>query len=331
MSLSSVDAAAPRFDETVLCTTVLGGAEIFTLERMCLAAPAGLLHCNEALAAQIRRDPAYDAIPLRVHPCLDALSEKIDFRNIETGVNGLQDVLMRGGILLGNLRAASLTLNRSVARRNDAFVHDNSHYLNVKARALIAGIVAASRRTFFPCEHSTLRVPFRKRLSHRMQVEYFADYVPLPQLEEEPPRRLNVAMIGRIEPAKNQKLGVAIADELARHFDAVHLTLLGARSDEAYCAAVLDHGSYHAALSVSQEQLPRSSVPDFLSGQHLVLHTSVAESLPLVLFEANRRGIPFFALPVGGIPEVLPRQYWLNHDTRRSVETLMKALGRPNT
>jgi glycosyltransferase involved in cell wall biosynthesis len=310
----------------VLCTTVLGGAEIFALERLLEGDPTDVvLHCNSQLAGIIRKDERYRKIEVMSQVGLDGLASHITVANIATGVDSLRPLLKKGQVLLGNLRAAALMLHPAAARRNDAFIHDNSHYLNLKARVLIAFIVARSRMTFFPCHHSTLRVPFRRLLSPRMAVDYFGSFRPLSDRRSPWPACLKMAVVGRIEPAKNQLLALAIANRLARDGIGVQLTLVGSRSDMAYYSDILA-AARHPAVELAQQEVPRSGIPALLLQQDMVVHTSIAESLPLVLFETNSLGVPFFALPVGGIPEVLPKKYWLDVDVDKSVRQIAGAL-----
>ena len=310
----------------VLCAGVLGGAEIFTLERL-LEGESGdvVLHCNSTLARRIKQDDQYAKLLVMSEVCLDGLASHITAANIASGVGGLRSILEKGGALLGNLRAAAMMLHPAVARRNDAFIHDNSHYLNLKARTLIALIVLRSVKTFFPCHHSTLRLPFHRLLLPRIVIDYFGSFGPLTDTRRPRPELLKMAVVGRIEPAKNQMLALDIANRLAGNGTRVHLTLLGSRSNVAYYSDLMA-AARHPALELTQQEVPRSEIPDLLQKQDMIVHTSIAESLPLVLFEANSLGVPFFALPVGGIPEILPKKYWLDVDIEESVRQIGNTL-----
>jgi len=123
---------------------------------------------------------------------------------------------------------------------------------------------------------------------------------------------LHILTIGRIGPDKNQLGAVQIATALARRFERVHLTLLGEVMDERYFESLSRAAAPHVELC--QQQVPHSKVPEILKGHDLVIHTSLIESLPLVLFEANACGVPVFAFPAGGIPEVLSERYRLEAD-----------------
>jgi glycosyltransferase involved in cell wall biosynthesis len=304
----------------------LGGAEIFTLERMLQGdSDDDILYCNSQLAESIRRDVRYSGLVVRSEACLDGLAHKTTIANILDGVRMLRPILEDGGVLFGNLRAAAMLLHPAIALRNEAFIHDNSHYLNLKARILMALVVALSTKTSFACRHSTLRVPFHQLLSRRMAIDYFGSYRLLDNSRGTRPTCLKMAVIGRIEPAKNQRLAFDIANRLAVDFTRVHLTLVGAPSDLAYYSEIMV-ADRHPALELTQQEVPRGQMPALLQKQDLVVHTSIAESLPLVLFEANTLGVPFFALPVGGIPELLPNEYWLDMDVEESVRKISKTL-----
>jgi glycosyltransferase involved in cell wall biosynthesis len=300
--------SAPSWKCVVLCSTMLGGAEVFTLERMREIAGARL-HCNESLGRLVRNEPRYAGIAMEVEPALEGLAHSISLRWLTEGARALSPLLGNGGILLANLRAASLQLASAHARRNLAFIHDNAHYLNRKARLLVALIVARSPVVFFPCRHSTFGIPWHALLRRHLAVEYFDVFrEPVGGGRVEAP--LRVACVGRISPDKNTLGAVRIANALARRVGAVRLALLGNVLDARYAARLGAEATTQVELSL--RQVPRSEMSSILRQQHLVLHASRIESLPLVLFEANACGVPFFAAPSGGIPEVLPERFLID-------------------
>jgi glycosyltransferase involved in cell wall biosynthesis len=306
----------------ILCSLILGGAEIFTLERLLQGgADCMILHCNSELALNIFNDKRYSSVKVISEPGLDGLASNFTFTNLICAVISMRPVIEMGGALLGNLRAASMMLHPAVARRNDAFIHDNSHYLNLKARILMAFIIVRSRRTFFPCRHSILRVPFYRLLLSRIVVDYFETFHSFNSIKISKQACLNIAIIGRIEPEKNQKLAMAIVNHLASSGAAINFTLIGSRAHKSYYDEIIAMEN-NPAVKLTQIEVLRSEIPSLIKKQDLILHTSIAESLPLVLFETNMLKIPFFALPVGGIPEVLPDKYWLNVDVEKSVQKI---------
>ena len=149
------------WDQVVLCSTFLGGAEIYSLERMRADAQEAVLHCNPSLAAVVRGDSRYDTIEVATYPCLEPLAKRISWGTMRAASRGMSTLLRQRSTLLGNLRAASIQLVAPSARENCAFIHDNANYLNFKARLLITLIVARSRTVFFPCLHSAERVPLK--------------------------------------------------------------------------------------------------------------------------------------------------------------------------
>lgn len=294
------------WNNVVLCSALLGGAEIFALERLLACGGDAVLRCNPSLRELVRSDDRYRTIQVESVASLEPLALKINWRNMRRGATELSGVLRGGGVLLGNLRAASMQLASPWAGRNTAFVHDNTHYLNAKTRGLIALAGLRSRRLMFPCHHSSAKLPLLRLLEHKLQVEYFADYQDA-VCEKKVPRAgtLRIVNVGRIGPDKNQSLAMDVAGELARHFKKVELTLVGTVVDQQYLRDILSRAE-PGRLSVSTRQVHRSDIPDTLQQHHLVLHTSLIESLPLIMFEAGAAGVPFFAIGAGGIAELLP-------------------------
>jgi glycosyltransferase involved in cell wall biosynthesis len=293
------------WNDVVLCSPLLGGAEIFALERLVALGSSGLLRCNRSLHELIVADARYRAIPVEVVTSLEALALKVDVRNMRRSAAELSTSLRRGGVLLGNLRAASVQLASPWAHRNTVFIHDNTRDLNAKARWLVVLAALRSRRLMFPCRNSDAQLPLRRLLAHKLGVEYFAECRVAAGVKVPRSGTLRIANVGRIGPDKNQQLAAGIAAALARHFERVELTLLGTVLDAGYLQGILDRTG-PGNVSVSTRQVHRSQIPEALRQHDLVLHTSLIESLPLVMFEAGAADVPFFAVDAGGIAELLP-------------------------
>lgn len=313
------------WNSVVLCSPLVGGAEIFALERLVALGGDAVLHCNPSLHELISADSRYRAVRVVPVASLEALALKIEVRSVRHGAAELAPGLRRGGMLLGNLKAASVQLASPWAHRNTVFIHDNTHYLNTKARWLITLAALRSQRAMFPCHHASTRLPLRRLLAHKLGVEYFAECVSAACRKVPRTDTLRIANVGRIGPEKNQQLAVAIAKALARHFARVELTLLGAVVDPSYLHAVLQ-GVQLRNLSVSTRQVQRSDVPNTLRQHDLVLHTSLIESLPLIMFEAGAAGVPFFAVDTGGIAEVLPRHRLIAPDPCAAAASIIAQL-----
>lgn len=313
------------WNDVVLCSTLLGGAEIFALERLLVLGDNSVLRCNPSLGALIAADARYRGLRMESVASLEALAMTIDGRNLRRGAAELSLALRRGSVLLGNLRAASLQLASPWAHRNTMFIHDNTHHLNTKARWLVALAALRSKRVMFPCRHSAAQLPLRRLLAHKLGVEYFADFHSATARKVPRTATLRIANVGRIGPDKNQQLAVSIAAALCRHFAQVELTLLGTVVDAGYMHRMLECAT-PSNLSVHTRQVHRSQVPDTLQQHDLVLHTSLIESLPLVMFEAGAAGVPFFAVDAGGIAELLPRDRLVEPDPVAAAASLIAQL-----
>lgn len=135
---------------------------------------------------------------------------------------------------------------------------------------------------------------------------------------------VRIATVGRIGPDKDPALAARVGLAIADLMGPVELTLLGDIVNPRYASQVMAMARHD--LRIVQLRLSHEEVVPFLSKQHLVLHTSPIESLPLVLFEANAAGVPFFALPVGGIPEVLPPPFLLPSEPIRAAHQIARMI-----
>ena len=315
------------WDKVVLCSNILGGAEIFTLERMLAKKETASLYCNGILMKLILADDRYKAINVIECRCLNRLASQINLLHIRTAACGLSPLLERGEVVLGNLRAASVQVASEFASRNAAFIHDNTSILNIKTRVMISLIGLRSRLLLFPCQHSSGNLPFRRLFQTKLAFEYFSSYK---MLTPKPPRirdTLRIINVGRIEANKNQLLTLQIASKLASAFSRIEITLLGNPGDQSYLR-FLENQNLPVNLTFVQREVRRSEVPTVLTEHDLVLHTSLIESLPLALFEANDSGVPFFAIGSGGIPEVLPVEYIIDRDPQTAATQISKFISR---
>lgn len=313
------------WNDVVLCSPLLGGAEIFALERLVALDGNGVLRCNPSLHELIVADTRYRALRVEPVASLEALALKIDARNMRRGAAELSATLRRGDVLLGNLRAASVQLASPWAQRNTVFIHENTRDLNAKARWLVALTALRSRRVVFPSRDADVRLPLRRLLAHKLRVEYFADCRIAACKKVLRTGTLRIANVGRIGPDKNQQLAASIAQVLAGHFERVELTLVGSVIDAGYLRRILD-GVERRNLSVSTCQVHRSDIPDTLRQHDLVLHTSLIENLPLVMFEAGAAGVPFFAVDSGGIAELLPRRRLVESEPQAAAASILAQL-----
>lgn len=155
-------------------------------------------------------------------------------------------------------------------------------------------------------------------------MEYFDEFFPLKN-EKIKGKRINIATIGRIEKNKNPSQAVDISIELARHGFNVRLMLMGRVTNQEYYQSLIKRGRDNN-VKIKNIETSRTGVLKLLPYQDFVLHTSHIESLPLVLFESNIAGVPFFSIPAGGIPEILPVDYHLNDDPKVAAHQIIKKL-----
>lgn len=114
-------------------------------------------------------------------------------------------------------------------------------------------------------------------------------------------RPLRLVAIGTLEPRKNQAYLLDVLDQALRRGARLHLTLIG-------------DGPDRKALEERVQALKLAQVVEFagrvanagatLGGYDACIHTARIENLPLTLIEAMAHGLPLFACPVGGIPDV---------------------------
>ena len=125
--------------------------------------------------------------------------------------------------------------------------------------------------------------------------------------------RLIISNVGHVDERKNQQLLLQIAHELlSRKITDFTVWLIGdgpKRADyeqEAKKLGLTDHVTFYGQHAAPWELVARSD---------LYIHTALNDNCPYTLVEAFAVGTPVLALPVGGIPEMLPDGFGALHGT----------------
>lgn len=135
--------------------------------------------------------------------------------------------------------------------------------------------------------------------------------------------------IGTLEPRKNQRFLLEVLHHARQLGHPYRLTLVGDGKDFAALTALA------AKLSLSQFVTFAGNVPNAakLLPQHKVyVHGAHMESFGIVLVEAMAAGLPVFAAPVGGIPEVfsdgVEGHHWSLRDPEGAARQLISVLSK---
>ena len=136
--------------------------------------------------------------------------------------------------------------------------------------------------------------------------------------------------VGSLEPRKNQLGLLDLFATIHSQYPPARLVLIGdgpARGDVEQKIADLNLGAAVKLLG------HRRDVPALLPLADLYLHYAALENCPLALIEAARAGLPFAAVPAGGVPELqraLDCRYDLHpHDLRASMDNIRPLLDGP--
>lgn len=131
--------------------------------------------------------------------------------------------------------------------------------------------------------------------------------VNLRQLDRPTSERLIISNMGYVDERKNQKLLLEIGRELRnRGIDGFAIWLIGdgpKRAEYTRLANELDltdHVTFYGHQTASWKLVAQSD---------LYVHTALNDNCPFSIVEAFAVGTPVLALPVGGIPEMLPEGF----------------------
>ena len=164
-----------------------------------------------------------------------------------------------------------------------------------------------------------------------LRCEVIPNFITDP-LNAGPPQKMSADLInvGTFEPRKNQSF---ILDLLAAARQRGHLLT----------ATLIGDGPTRREIEAKADRLSLNDQVRFLGhvqhaatkmrGHRAYIHAARVENLPFVLLEAMARGLPIFAPPVGGIPEIyqdgVEGQYLSLDDPIDSAAKVLKVLTNP--
>ena len=303
-----------KYSNIILVSPYVGGAEIFCLTKCVEQKWSGKIIINTRLKLKIDEHPEFSLINFVLCTGLDSLAEKINFFSIRNAYSAIKNIDKGSRILLGNTRAGSMSIGSVLGNSHtyDCFIHDNIKDSNISFKILMFFISWNCKKLFFPCKFTLPKSIIKFFFSVKFSVAYFdkvrSNIICCSIL----PNEITVLIIGRIEPNKNQMRAIEILKNLP--VKNIKIKLIGSIHDYLYYSSVINK-SKSFNFNITQDFVSRSEVLASIKHCDFVLHTSLIEALPLVLFETLSKNKPFFAYGIGGIPEVLQPEYILDESS----------------
>jgi glycosyltransferase involved in cell wall biosynthesis len=119
------------------------------------------------------------------------------------------------------------------------------------------------------------------------------------------PAGLNLLYVGRIDPAKGVGFILEMLAELSSRFS-FHMTLVGAGSD---LSALQSRYGMHKWLTITGH-VPAEDVGTYMANADLLVVPSLwRENSPLVVYEAISLGLPILASDIGGLAELVEKDF----------------------
>lgn len=187
--------------------------------------------------------------------------------------------------------------------------------------ARVDGIVYVSRHMQ---EQVEARVPAARGIPARALPNFLAEQPARPVA---PKPDAELITIGTLEPRKNQAFLLRVLAAARDLGSRLRLDIVGDGPDRAALVAL-------AAQLDLQDQVRflgfRPDASALLEGHLAYVHAATMESLSIALVEGLRAGLPLFAAPRGGVPEVFDEgvqgRYWDLEDASRSARILTDTL-----
>jgi glycosyltransferase involved in cell wall biosynthesis len=131
--------------------------------------------------------------------------------------------------------------------------------------------------------------------------------IQAPAQYSDPPGRMKVVSVGRIDPLKDVQTMLRVAVEVSRRIPGAHFEYWGppTKGQETYARAC-DELARRLRAEECFGFMGRTTDPQGVVREaDVVLMTSISEGLPMSILEAMAQARPVVATAVGGVPEVL--------------------------
>jgi glycosyltransferase involved in cell wall biosynthesis len=137
--------------------------------------------------------------------------------------------------------------------------------------------------------------------------------------------------VGTFEPRKNQSFILDILAAARDHGYSLTATFIG----DGPTRAEIEWKARHLGLTDRVRFLGYiPNAAEKMEGHRAYIHAARMENFPFALVEAMARGLPIFAAPVGGVPEVfqdgVEGQYLSLHNAQENAERILKILVNPS-
>ena len=140
---------------------------------------------------------------------------------------------------------------------------------------------------------------------NKVTSQVIPNFVRAPPSPSRSPHRANsefaLVSIGTLEPRKNQRYLLDIVAIARREIPDLTMTLIGDGSDRQVLEQQVQEQGLEGSVNFKGKVM---GAADFLPQFDGYVHVAQIENLPISIIEAMAAGLPIFACPVGGIPEV---------------------------
>jgi glycosyltransferase involved in cell wall biosynthesis len=252
-----------------------------------------------------RRSVVYAQCPISAFAALEA---RVDGRTVDVvlvvhfNVSQADEWIQAGYIPAGGEQAASIRrFEEDVLRRVDRLIFPSRFMMEQITERL--GVIEADRSFCIP------------------------SFVEAPQSNRRPRRMADLITVGTLEPRKNHVFLIRMLAEAHRLGSRYRLTIVG----DGPLRRMLEGEVLRLDLDESVEFTGFvSNAARLMTSHRAYVHSALMENLPISLIEAIAAGLPVFAAPVGGIPEIVRNEvegvWWALDDPLDAARKLIRVL-----
>lgn len=281
----------------IINTSMLGGAEVYTLKRVILEGNSEI-YVNKKIYTAINQWLECSEVKLIPY----SLSIYGIFK-LKKRLKGAKE------IVFANLAAGNIFWITS--EKKILYIHEDP---NALSKLTLIRIWILNR--FFDeirCPSKYGKNTIHKQIGIRANVDYFYPALERPIKKFEYKNKIKIAIIGRISKDKNTFYSAQLG-ALISNFYNVELKFIGDIIDQEVWHGIEDLIKNKKNIKYNQKFLSSREMLNEYKDIDVIIHSSYIENMPLILFEASDFKIPIFCYPAGGIKELLHENFLLTGD-----------------
>ena len=271
----------------ILYSEILGGAEIYTVNKFILAGE-GVLYTNKLLYNLLR---AWIGDSSNIKCINDSAQSMLSFLFI---------VFRSSKVVFANLGATRF-LPLFPLKEKHLYIHEDPNGLSKITLIRIKLASHFASNIFVPSIYAQKLL--KKYININSSIDYYKKSSNRTLMKPDIGKILVLGVVGRISKDKNTLNTVYLAIEINKKLK-VKIEFAGEVHDRDIWEIII-RLLHNAKIEYGLKMYGREEMKNYYHSVNVILHTSKIENMPLVMYEAFEHSVPIFMSDAGGISELL--------------------------